>query len=92
MTIRYRKISTPRKSFYILRAFSGWGAGGFFLKTSAPLSFMTYQMSLSSAGFISLDITFNERIICRIVGVLEAVFVFAAVVGVLALSAYLLLV
>ncbi len=40
--------------------------------------------------FISLDITFKERV-CRIVGVLEAVFVFAAVVGVLALSAYLLL-
>jgi hypothetical protein len=38
------------------------GAGGFFKKTTAPLSLMkTYRMSLISAGSISLDSTFNPR-------------------------------
>ncbi len=67
------------------------GGGRSFSKNLRASLINDLQMSPSLAGFISLDITFKERIICRIVGVLEAVFVFAAVVGVLALSAYLLL-
>jgi hypothetical protein len=45
----------------LLRALRGWGAGGFFQKTTAPLFLMTtYQMSLISAGSISLDSTYKR--------------------------------
>jgi hypothetical protein len=42
-------------------ALRGREAGGFFQKTTAPLSLMTtYKMSLISAGSISLDSTFKK--------------------------------
>jgi hypothetical protein len=44
-----------------VRALTGWGTGGFFQKTSAPLSLtITYPIIIISAGSILLDSTFNR--------------------------------
>ncbi len=49
---------------YLKRALTGWGTGGFCLKTSAPLSLMmTYRMSLILNGSILLDSTFKQDIL-----------------------------